>query len=161
MNRLEIIDMLDNLHMKYSIIEHPPANTVEEIDSFDLPNADTIVKNLFLRDDKKKNYYLMVACKDKIINLKNLSCLLGSRPLSFASEDDLFYYLGLKKGSVTPFGILKDMERKVQVCIDLDVMKFDIVGIHPNENTATVWLSPRDLQSIIEKHGNAVSFLKI
>ncbi|WP_352169623.1 YbaK/EbsC family protein [Proteiniborus sp. MB09-C3] len=96
-----------------------------------------------------------------VVNLKELRCLLGSRPLSFASEDDLFCYLGLKKASVTSFGILNDMERKVKVVIDEELMKLHTVGIHPNENTATLWLSPRDLQSIIENHGNAVVFLKI
>lgn len=161
MNRLEIIDMLNHLHMKYSVTEHPPAETIEEIDSFGLPNADAIVKNLFLRDDKKKNYYLVVIRKDKTVNLKELRYLLGSRPLSFTSEDDLYSYLGLKKGSVTPLGILNDTERKVQVVVDEDVMKFPVIGIHPNENTATLWLSPQNLQSIIEKHGNTIVLMKM
>ncbi|RST60367.1 prolyl-tRNA synthetase associated domain-containing protein [Siminovitchia terrae] len=161
MNQVEIIDMLNKLQMKYSVVEHPPANTIDEIDSFRLPKADLIVKNLFLRDDKKKNYYLLVISKDKVINLKDLRLLLGSRPLSFASENDLFRYLGLKKGSVTPLGILNDMKRKVEVFIDEELMRFHTIGIHPNENTATLWLSPQDLQSIIEKHGNTVRFLKV
>jgi len=161
MDRLELIDMLNDLQVEYTVIEHPAAYTIDEIDSFCLPNADSIVKNLFLRDDKKKSYYLLVIRKDKTINLKELRGSLGSRPLSFASEDDLFHYLHLTKGSVTPMGILNDTERKVQVFMDTDIMEFDMIGIHPNENTATLWLSPSDLQSIIEKHGNAVGFLKI
>ncbi|MDV0447031.1 Prolyl-tRNA editing protein ProX [Methanosarcinaceae archaeon Ag5] len=161
MNQLEIIDLLNHLQIKYRFMEHPPANTVEEIDSLGLPDADAIVKNLFLRDDKKKNYYLLVARKDRTINLKELSGLLGSRPLSFASEEDLFRFLQLKKGSVTPFGILNDAKRQVHVLIDSDVMAFRLVAIHPNENTATVWLSPSDLKEIIENHGNAVDILKI
>jgi hypothetical protein len=31
---------------------------------------------------------------------------IGSRPLSFASESDLYQYLDLPKGSVTPIGII-------------------------------------------------------
>lgn len=161
MNRLDIINMLNRLHMKYSITEHPPAKTIEEIDSFQLSKANAVLKNLFLRDDKKRNYYLVVIRKDKTVNLKELRCSLGSRPLSFASEDDLCSYLGLKKGSVTPLGILNDIEHKVQVIVDEDVLDFPIIGIHPNENTATLWLSPQDLQTLIKNQGNSVVFLKI
>ena len=161
MNRLDIINTLNRLQMNYSITEHPPAETIEEIDLFQLSNANAVVKNLFLRDDKKRNYYLVVMRKDKTVKLKELCCSLGSRPLSFASEDDLAFYLGVKKGSVTPFGILNDHEHKVQVILDEDVFGFPIVGIHPNENTATLWLSPQDLQTLIKNHGNSVVFLKI
>jgi len=161
MEQQKIIEMLNHLQMEYSIIEHPPAETIAEIESFGLPNTNSIVKNIFLRDDKKKVYYLLVVCKDKIVNLKELRCLLSSRPLSFASEDDLFHHLGLKKGSVTPLGILNDTERKVQVIVDEDVMKFTSIGIHPNENTATLWISPQNLQSIIKNHGNSVVLLRM
>ena len=161
MNRLDIINLLNRLQMKYSITEHPPAETIEDIDSFQLPDADAVLKNLFLRDDKKRNYYLVVIRKDKTINLKELRCSLGSRPLGFASEDDLRSYLGLKKGSVTPLGILNDYEHNVQVILDEDVLDFPIIGIHPNENTSTLWLSPQDLQMLIKNHGNSVVLLKI
>ena len=66
------------------------------------------MKNLFLRDDKKRHYYLVVVKKDKAVDLKGLRALLGSRPLSFASEQDLSRCLGLPKGAVTPLGILND-----------------------------------------------------
>ncbi len=161
MNRLDIIDMLDRLHLEYSVVDHPPAETVEEIDSFRLPNAEAIVKNLFLRDDKKRNYYLLVVRKDKTVNLKELRASLGVRPLSFASEADLFLYLGLKKGAVTPLGILNDAEHKVRVLVDEDVLDFPAVGVHPNENTATVWLSPQDLLALLKNHGNSVDILRI
>jgi len=161
MKQQEIIEILNHLQMEYNIVEHPPAETIAEIESFGLPDADTIVKNIFLRDDKKKAYFLLVVCKDKTINLKELRGLLGSRPLSFASEDDLLRYLDLKKGSVTPLGILNDAERKVQVIIDKEVIKFSSIGIHPNENTATLWISPQDLQSIIISHGNSVVLLRM
>ena len=139
MDRSEIITMLNCLQIKYTLREHPPAETIDEIDTFNLPDSDTIVKNLFVRDDK----------------------LLGSRPLSFASENDLFSYLGLKKGHVTPFGILNDMSCKVQVIIDESILNYPFVGVHPNDNTATLWLSPGDLQKIIETHGNNVSYIKL
>lgn len=39
----------------------------------------------------------------------------GTRRLSFASAEDLMEMLGVAPGSVSPFGILNDEERKVTV----------------------------------------------
>lgn len=161
MNKQQTLDLLDQLKISYRIVEHPPANTIEEIDSFHLPDAYAIAKNLFLRDEKKRHYYLIVMRKDKTANLKKICLSLGSRPLSFASEENLLDYLGLRKGAVTPLGILNDENKKVEVIFDKDLLLFRSVGIHPMENTATVWLSLVDLVGIIKMHGNTVSYLEL
>lgn len=154
MDKNEVLAFLRQSNISYQITEHPAAKTIEEIDSFHLPNSEYIVKNLFLRDDKKRNYYLLVLRKDKAADLKGLRTKLRTRPLGFASEADLSRLLSLPKGSVTPLGILNDESRSVQVFVDSEVLLFPLVGIHPNDNTATVWLSPKDLWAIIEAHGN-------
>ena len=156
MDRTEILERLDRLDIEYEIAEHEAARTIEEIDGFDLPNSGYIAKNLFLRDDKKRDYCLPVVPKDKVVDLKELRTALGTRPLSFASEDDLLRLLGLHKGAVTPFGVMNDESRSVQVVIGGDVRSYPSVGVHPNENTATVWLSPDDLMRAIGEHGNPV-----
>ena len=45
-------------------------------------------------------------------------------------------------GSVSPFGLLNDAECKVKWFYDADFAKSkkQIIGIHPNDNTATTWL---------------------
>ena len=154
MDKNEVLAFLRQSHIDYQIAEHPAAKTIEEIDGFDLPNGQYIVKNLFLRDDKKRNYYLLLLRKDKTVDLKGLRTKLGTRPLSFASEGDLLRFLALPKGSVTPLGILNDDSHSVQVIADRDVLRSPLIGVHPNENTATVWLAPKDLQGLIEAHGN-------
>lgn len=161
MKKTEILQMLDEKGVKYTIKEHPPVETIEAIERFAFENADTIVKNLFLRDEKKRNYYLVVLSKEKHLNLKAMKETLNSRPLGFASEADLMKYLGLEKGSVTPFGIFNDEGRKVRVIIDRDVMARSLIGVHQNENTATVWLLPSDLVNLIMEHGNEVKIMEI
>lgn len=161
MDRFEIISLLERQNIRYRITEHPSAETIEAIDRFGLPDGEFIVKNLFLRDDKKRHYYLVVVKKDKTVDLKALRALLGSRPLSFASEQDLSLCLGLPKGAVTPLGILNDEERRVEEVIDEAILQFPVVGVHPNENTATLWLAPQDLVTLIEQHGNPVTVLNI
>jgi Ala-tRNA(Pro) deacylase len=156
MNRLEVLDMLADLSISHNVIDHPAAHTVEELDDLALPDTDQIAKNLFLRDDMKQHYYLVSVQKDKTVNLKALRSLLGTRPLSFASEEELFAYLGLKKGAVTPFGLLNDEEQKACFVLDQDLLLLPRIGVHPIENTATVWLPPGDLVTIMESRGKWV-----
>ena len=161
MTRLEILEMLADLNISHHVIDHPAAHTVEEMDDLALPDTDQIAKNLFLRDDKKQHYYLVSIQKDKTVNLKALRSLLGTRPLSFASEEDLSACLGLKKGAVTPFGLLNDVEQKACFVLDQDLLPLPRIGVHPNENTATVWLPPGDLVTIMESRGKLVRIVQL
>ena len=58
---------------------------------------------------------------------------------------------------MTPLGVLNDETKNVKVYIDQDLLQEPgLVGVHPNENTATVWLKTEDLIRIIREHGNEV-----
>ena len=158
LGKQEVYALLDRKKIPYTRLEHPAAYTVEDIDGFGLPDGERIVKNLFLRDDKKRQYYLVVLPKDKSANLKELRRVLDSRPLQFASEEDLYATLGVQKGAVTPLGILNDRERRTRVVLDRELENYPVLGVHPNENTATVWLSPADLLELLREHGSPVGF---
>ena len=155
MNRQELLQMLDEKGVNYELMEHVPIFTVEEMMEAKIPNLELIAKNLFVRDDKKRKYYLITAKEDRQISLKAFREQFGTRSLTFASESDLMAILGLLKGSVTPFGLLNDEERKVQFFID---RSFDRLGVHPMENNATVWIAAKDLVALIEEHGNTVTW---
>ncbi|GAB6180919.1 hypothetical protein JCM14036_22380 [Desulfotomaculum defluvii] len=81
--------------------------------------------------------------------------------MSFASEGRLFKYLHLHKGEVTPLGIINDNEAFVEVVFDNDLVGKNKLGVHPNVNTATVWISFDDLKKIIEQNGNKIYFVTI
>lgn len=85
----------------------------------------------------------------------------NTRPLSFAKEEELIKILNLKPGSVTPFGLLNNTGNNVEWYIDKAFMKENIIGIHPNENTATVWLHVNDLISIIKEKDNKVYVIEV
>ncbi len=161
MNRSEITEFLQEHGIAFRQQEHPAAQTIEDIENYGLDGTETIAKNLFLRDDKKRNYYLVTVCKDKTVNLKELRTVLGSRPLSFASESDLQNILCLQRGAVTPLGLLNDDLRRVSFVLDRDITDFATVGVHPNENTATVWLAPSDLLALIREHGNEILIVQL
>ena len=94
--------------------------------------------------------------------MKSFSKNYHTRRLSFASEDDFINILNLKPGSVTPLGLLNDKDLKVIFYLDEDFFNDKgIIGIHPNDNTATIWLKVLDLVSIIKEHGNQVNITKL
>ena len=65
--------------------------------------------------------------------------------------------LGLIPGAVTPLGLLNDAECKVQLYLDAAFFAAPgLIGVHPNDNTAIVWLRADDLAALIREHGNPV-----
>lgn len=162
MNKNEIYDYLNSLNMWYEVTEHSAVFNMAEISTVDLPYPEADAKNLFVRDDKKRNYYLITVKGDKKINLKEFKQTNNTRSLSFASETDLMSIMRLIPGAVTPLGILNDEERKVQFFLDKEFLdKPGLIGVHPNENTATVWLKTEDLMKIIGEHGNELHLIEV
>lgn len=117
-------------------------------------------KNIFVRDAKKQNYYLITIRHDKRVDLKEFQHRHGTTRLSFASPEDLMARLHLTPGSVTPLGLLNDPDRSVQFYLDRD-FEGGRIGVHPNDNTATVWLSTRDLLDLLREHGSPVQWAEI
>ncbi|NLM76034.1 MAG: prolyl-tRNA synthetase associated domain-containing protein [Clostridiaceae bacterium] len=157
----KVLNKLDELDISYEIIRHKAVYTIEEMDELkELENYE-IVKNLFLRDDKGKEHYLVVLMKDKRADLRNLRAQIESRHLSFASEKRLEKYLGLETGAVSPLGIINDSEAHVKVIFDKDLVGKENIGVHPNDNTATVILSFDDLVKVIEDNGNKVMYVDL
>ena len=143
-----VLSLLEGRGIRFESMRHDPVYTIDDMLALDMPHPGQIAKNLFLRDDKKRRYYLVVAREDQRVDLKALRTVIGSRPLSMASEEDLMSHLGLTRGSVTPFGILNDPDRSVDVVVDSS-FRGSRMGVHPNDNTCTVWVGTEDLEALI------------
>lgn len=131
---------------------HPPLHTVEESKQLrgDLPGAHC--KSLFLKD-KKGAIWLIVACEDSAVDLKTLYKLIGSARLSFGKPELLWQVLGVRPGAVTPFGLINDAEKRVNVVLETGLAEHDIVNFHPLHNEATTAISGADLRRFIEALG--------
>lgn len=160
MNKQETYQYLKDHNILFEITEHRAVYNMEELDSIDLPYPEGDAKNLFVRDDKKKNYYLITVKGDKRVNLKDFRKAHGLRPLSFASPEDLKKYMDLTPGAVTPLGLLNVEEAPITMYLDAE-FKDSIIGIHPNENTATVWLQGDDLVTLLRENGCEVEIVEI
>ena len=159
--KTETLRYLDEQGIAYELVEHEAVFTMEGMEALALPFAREVVKNLFLRDRKKRSYFLVVMDGRKSADLKALRTALGTPPLTFASEEDLHALLGLHKGAVTPLGVLNDEARRVEVVLDADLRGSRGIGVHPCDNTATVRLQLADLLALFDERGTPYRFVEM
>mgnify|MGYP002660802566 FL=1 len=160
MNKEETCQYLKDHGITFETTEHKAVFNMEELAEVKLPYPEWDAKNLFVRDDKKRNYYLISVKGEKHVNLKEARNPQGLSALSFASPADLLKYLKLTPGSVTPLGLLNDEENAVHFYLDETFLSHKI-GVHPNDNTATIWLDTEDLIRILKDHGTEVNIVEI
>ena len=162
MNKQEIYDYLKQQHIDFEITEHPAVWNMEDVAQLEMPHPEADAKNLFVREDKTKNYYLITVKGDQRVDLNALRKSEGLRQLKFASSEELAEVLGLYAGAVTPLGLLNDESRTVTLIIDSYFLQAPaLIGAHPNDNTATVWLKTEDLVQVIREHGNPVKIVSL
>ena len=80
MNKQEVYDFLTSRGIEYEVTEHGAVFNVEEMLHVELPHPEADAKNLFVRDDKKRNYYLITVRGDKRVDLKKFREEHGTRP---------------------------------------------------------------------------------
>ena len=162
MNKEEVYKFIKDKNIWYEITEHQAVYIMEELSNIDLPYKERDAKNIFVRDDKKKNYYLITIKGNKKVNLKDFKKKHNTRNLTFASPEELKNILNLTPGSVSPLGLLNDKEHKVLFYIDKELLNENgIIGVHPNDNTATIWLKTNNLIDIIKEHKNLVNIVEL
>lgn len=145
---MDLYQVLDDLKIEYKQVEHPPVFSAEESQKIKMKIQGVGGKNLFLTD-KKGGYYLVILPDEKKANLKEIAKSIGTSHLTFADEKELKEILGVTRGSVTPLGIINDIENKVLVLLDKDLQHQTLLA-HPNRNTATISIKFEDLIRFIE-----------
>lgn len=156
-----VFDRLASLGIKYECINHPAVYTMDEMYALGIFDKGIVGKNLFLRDAKGRRHFLVFVYGDKHVSLADIQEKLNITRCSFGSAERLQKYLGLAKGSVSPLGVVNDGNAAVEFIIDKDFIGCPCVGVHPNRNTSTLWLSFDDLLKVIKSNGNNVSFVDI
>lgn len=159
--RRKVCQYLDDLGIRYEMEEHMPVYTIEEMERLGITEGGMVLKNLFLRNDSGKKHYLVCFDKDKKADLAALRRELGSSRLGFASAERLHEHLGLSQGEVSPLGIINDPNAAVEVVLDRDIVGLPRIGVHPNDNAASLWLSYDDLLRVIESAGNPLRLITI
>lgn len=156
-----VYDLLARQGVAFEAFEHPAVRSVEQADQMDIPFAEHGAKNFFLRDSKKRHYYLVTVPDHKKVDLRVLQERLGSKRLSFASPSDLAEKLGVWPGSVCPFAALNEESLEIPVALDADFDRWGWICCHPCDNTASVHLRTADLAHLITEHGNPFTFVEL
>ncbi|MFR4025953.1 MAG: YbaK/EbsC family protein [Alistipes indistinctus] len=104
--------------MPYEYYEHPEAPTIEIARQYWHDDGSKHCKNLFFRNHKGNRHYLVVFDCDRQLAIHDLEHRLRQGKLSFASEQRMERYLGLRPGSVSPFGLINDLENHVHLFLD-------------------------------------------
>lgn len=161
MNKIETLRYLDQHQINYEKIDHPVVFNMADLANLHLPHPEADAKNLFIRDDQKKHYYLLTVKGEKRVDLKKFRQANNTRRLTFASPEDMKNMLQLEPGSVTPLGLLNDQSKQIPLFLDSYFIEQPLIALHPNENTATIWLKSMDLIDLIKKHGNPVQITEV
>ena len=150
----QLFSRLDALGIAYNTFSHPPVFTVAEAAALrgSLPGGHC--KSLFLKD-KKGGFWLAVMLEERRVDLKRLASRLTAPRFSFGGAADLYEHLGVWPGSVTPFALVNDSERRVTPVLDAAMLEHDPLNYHPLINDRTTAVAPADLLRFIGSCGHA------
>lgn len=159
--RQKVLDKLKELEISYDMYEHPPLPTIEMALEYwkDLPS--THCKNLFFRNHKGNKHYLVVFECHQQMAIHQIEKMLKQGKLSFASEQRMEKYLGLRPGSVSPFGLINDTEKHVKLFLDKNLKDAPLLSFHPNDNSASLVVKNEDFIKFLEWWGGEYEFLDL
>lgn len=157
---MDIYAFLADHGIRYQRFDHEAVFTTEESAKLPpMPGADT--KNLFLRDEKKKRFFLVSVPHEKAVDLKALRALLETSALSFASPEKLLELLGVTPGSATILGLVHDKERAVELVIDKSIWDADSIQCHPLVNTGTLVIPHAGMETFLKATGHEAKILDV
>ena len=149
---MAVYELLDKLNIPYERIDHDPADTMEACELIDKKLGVTMCKNLFLRNQQKTTFFLLLIPGDKKFMTKDLSKQLGISRLSFAEPEFMEKYLNITPGSVSVLGLMNDKDWYVDLLIDKDVLDAEYIGCHPCMNTSSLKIKTSDIIKKFLKH---------
>ncbi|SLN74096.1 prolyl-tRNA synthetase associated domain-containing protein [Ruegeria meonggei] len=158
-----LLAQLDDWGLAYRLHSHVPLRTVEEAkaveDQFMVPGENALrLKNLYLRDKKKRNY-LVTLEQSREIDLKALATDLGAGNLSFGSADRLLQNLGIRPGAVSPLAMINGVPNNVRFFMDSAAQQADVIYMHPLVNDRTVAIERPDMMAFFARIGCDVTWL--
>jgi len=164
--RRKVSLVFDALGIPYEIICHPPVYSAFDNARQEIKIDALICKNLFLRNKDKSRYYLYTLPIDKRADLISLQNSLGETRLSFGDADVLWDMLHIHPGSVSLLNIIgagegEPLSQKLKFLVDADAMKVPRIGVHPNDNAATIVFPPGGLHDIFTRYGADYEFIAL
>lgn len=159
--RQRVFDWLDAHGIRYAWYEHPEAPTCEIARQYCAHDGAQHCKNLFLRNHKGDRHYLVCFDSERQLPIRSLEQRLHQGRLSFASPERMERWLGLRPGSVSPFGLINDPDHHVHLFFDASLRDRPSYAFHPNDNRATVVISREEFMRYLALVGNGCEFVDL
>ena len=159
--RNKVYNYLNSNNIEYTTYEHPEAPTIEIARQYWHADGSKHCKNLFFRNHKGNRHYLVVFDCNQSLAIRDLEQRLKQGKLTFASEQRMERYLGLKPGSVSPFGLINDTENHVHLFLDKNLLNQTSLSFHPNDNRATVVIKQNEFQKYLKLVGNSYEYIEL
>jgi Ala-tRNA(Pro) deacylase len=144
----DVLTLLEAQDIPFSCEEHDSVLNMSESGMLTLSLTGVRCKNLLLQD-KKGHFFHIVTTATKSLDLAQLAAALGSKRLSFASEEKLVELLGIRTGSLSPLALVNDEAGRVRLVIDTDLSGEKRFLFHPLENDASVSISRTGLDQFL------------
>lgn len=157
----KVLDYLNENNYKYSWYTHPEAPTIDIARQYWKKDGSKHCKNLFFRNHKGNRHYLVVLDCERDLDIHDLEKRLHQGKLSFASPQRMEKYLGLQPGSVSPFGLINDVENHVYLFMDKNLLEQEALSFHPNDNRATVVIEVEEFMRYLNAVGNGFEFIEL
>lgn len=162
MERIEqVLGWLNEHGITYEWYEHPASPTIEEAKTHWRQDGSKHCKNLFFRNHKGNRHYLVSFDCDQSLAIHDLEQRLHQGKLTFASEQRMERYLGLRPGSVSPFGLINDSDHHVHLFLDRALQKEERLSFHPNDCRATVVISRHEFERYLSLVGNTYEYIEL
>lgn len=155
-----VFALLDSKGIPYHKQDHGAVHTMKDVDSSGVVREGVVLKNLFLKDGKGRRHFLVCVPETTTVDLRKLGERLNAKKLGLASPERLEKYLGVASGCVSPLNILNDEDHAVAVVLDNALSDDAVVGVHPNDSTASVWMEFRYVRQIVAEHGGEAVWLE-
>ncbi len=164
-----VLRYLDEHHIPFTTYNHPEGKTIEEAKRWWHDDGSVHCKNIFMRNHKGDQHYLIcfpcdydLAIHDIEHWLKDVLVSQGLKApgkLSFASPERMMRYLGLEPGSVSPFGLINDTDHHVILFLDSRLKDAESLSFHPNDCRGTVVISQAAFQQYLSCVGNKIEYI--
>ena len=157
----QVANKLHELGITFDVVEHPPAFTTEQADSYIEGMEGVRTKSMFLTNKKKTQYYLLIMDDKKSLDMDLFKELVSANRIRMASLDSLAEKMSLSAGTVSPFGLLNNEERDIQVYFDKEIFDEERMTFHPNTNEKTIFISTEDLFKFLKDLGYSYQVLEL
>lgn len=157
----KVVDKLKELGITFQIVEHEPALTTEQADSFIEGIEGVRTKTMFLTNKKKRNFYLVIMDDAKRLDMDVFKDIVEEKQIKMASAETLNDKMMLPPGVVSPFGLLNNEDKDIQVYVDQEIVFEERMSFHPNTNEKTIFVKTEDLFTFLKAIGYEPHVIKL